>query len=102
MAFSDHDPVAEEVIRVVCAVYGISTTALVSKRRYQELNDARHTVALILHRLDYTQHRIARELQRDRTTARHSIYTAPALIETDPLFKERYEVAMELISRRPS
>lgn len=103
MAYSDKDDVAELVIKAVCAVYNVSTQAVASRRRYQQLNDARHTIAYILRGFDYSLRNISVVLNRtDHTTAVHSVKKAAGLIETDPLFRDRYEVAMELITRRPS
>lgn len=92
------DVVIETVVRSVAYSFKISTAAIMGKVRTQEIVDARRAIALMLNNLGYRPQRIARAINRDRSTIYNLIDTAKDLINNDLSFRVKYGNASAAVS----
>jgi chromosomal replication initiation ATPase DnaA len=92
------DVVIETVVRSVSGTFGISTVAIMGKIRTEEIVDARRAIALMLNNLGYRPQRIARAINRDRSTIYNLIDTAKDLIDKDLSFRVKYGNASAAVS----
>lgn len=87
--------VFDRVVRAVAVAYGISPSDILSRRRFGDMANARHTVAHILYvNYGWNLSRIARHLCKDRDTVRYSIRKAPDYIETERAFAHALRLAL--------
>ena len=91
------DVVIHAVVQSVSETFGISTLAISGKVRTDEIVDARRAIALMLNNLGYRPQRIARAINRDRSTIYNLIDTAKELMDSDLRFKSKYADAASAV-----
>lgn len=88
----------DRVVHAVAAAYDISPSDVLSRRKYGEVANARHTIAYILHTYHgWNISRIARHLCKDHTTVAYSLRKAPDYIETEAAFATAVNIALHML-----
>jgi chromosomal replication initiation ATPase DnaA len=95
------DVVIHAVVQAVSETFGISTAAISGKVRTDEIVDARRAIALMLNNLGYRPQRIARAINRDRSTIYNLIDTAKELMDSNLKFRCKYADAASAVWMLP-
>lgn len=93
------------ILDVVCEVFLVNTTDIISQNRKREISDARKSffgIAVEMYRNKYTLQEIGLFIRRDHSTVLHNQKVVRDLCQVDRPFREKYQKALAMVKRQES